>query len=240
MFVLGCGRSGTHWLGHILECYPDIRITIEKNPQFSVVQSIVTNMNLLQKRFPALQQIYMHERQNTPQKIYADKSHPNIFLAGALQKVFPNSKFIGIQRSSLGTISSMLRHQGVLQWHKTWKQYPIPNFFLGINQELAKIYDQISIPQQCAFRWLAHKNQMQHLKHTLGDKMLLIDYEDMQANFDEYIQKINNFLGVEPDYDQLPTPRAESLGKWKKVLEDGHVKQIAQITGENIEELMAL
>ena len=34
IFVIGSGRSGTHWVGYILEAHPDIHVTIEK-PQSS-------------------------------------------------------------------------------------------------------------------------------------------------------------------------------------------------------------
>ena len=32
IFVIGTGRSGTHWIGYILAAHPDIRATIEVSP----------------------------------------------------------------------------------------------------------------------------------------------------------------------------------------------------------------
>jgi hypothetical protein len=31
VFVVGCGRSGTHWLGRALEAHPLVRATIESD-----------------------------------------------------------------------------------------------------------------------------------------------------------------------------------------------------------------
>jgi hypothetical protein len=236
-FVLGCGRSGTHWLGHILERFPDIRITIEKNPQFQLVQSIVTNLGLAQERFPLLLQVYKQELQVSGETYYIDKSHPNLFLAKPLAEAFPDAKFMGIQRSALGTISSMLNHQGVLLWHKKWKRFPLPNYFLGISEELAPLYDQLSLVQQCALRWVAHKRHMDYLDKELGDRMLVISYEDMQQNFDKNIQMLEKFLGVSAP-DDLPRPKAASLDKWKDVLSDKDVKDIAAIVGEDVATLV--
>ena len=37
VFVIGSGRSGTHWVGYILEAHPDIHVTIETKPVFDWV-----------------------------------------------------------------------------------------------------------------------------------------------------------------------------------------------------------
>ena len=34
IFVLGTGRSGTHWLGYILDAHPDIHVAIEERTKF--------------------------------------------------------------------------------------------------------------------------------------------------------------------------------------------------------------
>lgn len=230
-FVLGCGRSGTHWLGHILEAFSDVRITIEKNPQFNIVTSLANNLNLIDKEIPKLINIYKQELSLTKEKYYIDKSHPNLFLAYVLLKHFPGAKFLGIQRGPLGTIASMLNHSGIKAWHNRWRNYPIPNYFLGINEYTTKFYDELSLVQKCALRWISHKNFMDFIDKNMGDSSIVFSYEDMQENFDDNIKKIELFLGITAPKN-LPRPKKSSMDKWKKVLSDKDIEDIAEIVGE--------
>ena len=67
--------------------------------------------------FPKLVRAYEEEKRRVQPKRYADKSHPNIWIAEALSEVFPDAQFLGIERDPFGTVASMLKHKGVLKWH---------------------------------------------------------------------------------------------------------------------------
>ncbi len=130
IFVLGTGKSGTHWLGNILNSSSEIKVNIEKKPIFVWVTQSALNKN---KRRIFLPMIILYY--NIIPFFYkinlADKSHPNLWLVDFLYKYVPNSYFIGIIRNPYATVSSMLLHEGVMKWIYNWKKYPIPNEFLG-------------------------------------------------------------------------------------------------------------
>jgi len=45
IFVVGTGRSGTHWLGYFLQLSSEIKVNIEKLPIFDMVTKAALNKN---------------------------------------------------------------------------------------------------------------------------------------------------------------------------------------------------
>lgn len=192
------------------------------------------NPYLRAQLFPRIIRLYNQEHTNVFPKHYADKSHPNIWLAEALQNIFPESLFIGIQRNPYATVASMLKHEGVSSWHSKWKEYPIPNYFLGITSSIANKYDELSLAEKCALRWKAHKERLEYLKIVLKDKLLILNYEDLINNTEEEINKLQNFLNLSKPF-AMPEVKKESLNKWKKELSNETISEIKNvIENENI------
>ena len=90
IFIIGCGRSGTHWLGHTLAAHPDIYVSIEKPTIFNLVTSIALNPRKKKRLLPKLIRQYKYEYHLVRPPIYADKSHPNIYLV----ILFPSISFL--------------------------------------------------------------------------------------------------------------------------------------------------
>ena len=104
---------------------------------------------------------------------YLDKSHPNIWIAEHLKAAFPHSRFIGIERNPYATVASMIRHNGVSQWHSRWREFPIEPVS-GYHSRLSGDLRSDSVASQCAMRWVAHHNRMDFLKGALGDSLKVI------------------------------------------------------------------
>ncbi|WP_156291945.1 polysaccharide pyruvyl transferase family protein [Oceanobacillus salinisoli] len=230
IFVLGSGRSGTHWLGYILETHPDIYVSVEKPIIFDKVTQMALNSDYQQILFPKVVDLYHNEHAKVFPKHYADKSHPNIWIAEKLAKAFPEALFIGIQRNPFGTIASMFKHQGVLNWHKKWKDFPIPNPFLGITKKNVHKYEQLSLAKKCAFRWDAHREKMNELKSTLGDRLHVVSYEALITDTQKELNLIQNFLKLEKPLP-LPKVNKHSLDKWREQLTQRDILDIKEVTG---------
>lgn len=177
VFVIGTGRSGTHWLGYTLAKHPEIFATIEKPPMFRWATRMAMDPSLECKLFNRLVWAYRIQLLRAAPLLYVDKTHPNIWLAERLKASFSNALFIGIERNPYATVASMMRHQSVAAWHRTWKQFPIPNRFLGITREIANRYDTIPLAAQCAMRWVAHRERVRELRVSLGTDLFVISYE---------------------------------------------------------------
>lgn len=230
IFVIGSGRSGTHWVGYILEGHPGIHVTIEKPPIFKWVTEIALDPGRKELLLPKLLKRYEVEHQAVRPRHYADKSHPNIWIAEELAAAFPEARFVGIQRNPYATVASMLKHPGVLAWHERWKEFPVPNPFLGITRENHATYEAMPLAAKCALRWKAHRERLLQLRDTLGPRLLVLQYEDVILDPEAQLAALDGFLSL-PTPIPKPKVKSESLDRWKTELANDVKEQIAQVTG---------
>ena len=81
VFVIGTGRSGTHWLGHSLIGHPEVRATIEVEPMFGLSVRMALDAAREAELFDRLVAAYESQLSQCHTRIYLDKSHPNIWIA---------------------------------------------------------------------------------------------------------------------------------------------------------------
>jgi len=230
VFVIGTGRSGTHWLGYSLGDHPEVRATVEMQPMFRWSTRMALNSKLERKLFGRLVLAYKWQLLKSAPRLYLDKTHPNIWIADKLKKAFPKSLFVGIERNPYATVASMMKHKGVSAWHRRWREFPIPNRFLGITTELAHTYDSIPLASQCAMRWLAHHNRMKELRSILGNDLIVIPYESFANDTETQIHELQQFVGLKIPIP-IPDVKTGSLHKWKEQLSDEQINQIESIVG---------
>jgi len=228
IFVIGTGRSGTHWIGNILSGVEEIQTFIEEKPQFPMSTEMALNRFKRPELFPKLIKTYNKLYKKYYPKMILDKTHPNIWLAESLNNIFPNSCFIGMLRNPYATISSMFKHDFILKWQREWKKYPVPNEFLGITQENKENYENLKMEKKCALRWLSHKNKLYDLKNILKEKLKIIKYEDLILNTEKELEDLKRFLGLKKDIP-FPVVKRESLDKWKKYLTEEQCENIKEV-----------
>jgi hypothetical protein len=230
ILIIGTGRSGTHWLGHILQSHPGIHVTVEAPPIFNWATEMALDPRKQQLLMPQLVRQYQLEHAAVAPRHYADKSHPNIWQAEELAQRLPDAVFLGIQRNPFATVASMLKHAGVLGWHERWREFPVPNRFLGITRENAATYDALPPAAKCAYRWRSHAERMAELPAALGERLHVIAYEELIREPKAAIARITAFLRLTAT---IPPPaiKAESLDRWQRELSPDVQQQIATITG---------
>lgn len=228
IFIVGTGRAGTHWLGWTLRGHPDIRVTVEKPAMFNKVVSMALDAREKQRQLKPLIWRYRIEHALSAPRHYVDKSHPNLWLIEELQEIFPRALFIGIKRNAFATVASMLLHKGVRDWCLRWREFPIPNPFLGITEENAVHYPNMSLEARCALRWRAHMDRMDYFAARLGNRMHLAEYERLIENTEEELAKINLFLELETPIP-LPLVKRKSLDKWRRQLSATQCRDIEEV-----------
>ena len=225
IFVVGTGRSGTHWLGHILESHPELDITIEREPMFGWSKTMALDPAREADLFPRLIQRYQYAQAASLPRRYADKSHPNLWLAPKLNEQFPGAKFIGVSRGVYPVVASMLRHRGVLRSIEDWQAYPIPNRFLGITRDNVDAYGSLQLVERCALRWHAHQRQLAVLQETLEDAFVMIEYEVLLQNTLSQLTALQDFLGLAEPFADTPV-KTTSLDKWRQELSQAQIELI--------------
>ena len=226
IFVVGTGRSGTHWLGYIIGAHPDVVATVERPPIFPWVTQMALRPETVRALYPRLVRRYRHEHGAVLPKHYLDKSHPNIWIAELLAESLPEALFVGIRRDAFGTVNSMLQHEGVLSWIHRWREFPLPSRFLGVNRDSAEAYDALPLEAKCAVRWKAHVLQLAHLEGVLGDRLLVLDYESLQTEIATELSRISAFLGLATPIP-LPHIKTRSLDRWRHELTEAQQRNIA-------------
>jgi hypothetical protein len=186
--------------------------------------------------FGQLVAAYQRQLSESSPRLYLDKSHPNIWIAEKLKDAFPQALFLGIERNPYATVASMMKHPGVSAWHKHWREFPIPNRFLGITPELADVYDSIPFAAQCAMRWVAHHERMNALRAILGQDVSVISYESFARDPEKIIIELQRYLGLSKPIP-IPDVKTDALDKWESQLSKEEIMQIQKVVGfgpENI------
>lgn len=233
ILIIGTGRSGTHWLARIIQQHPGCAGLIEVDPIFTYATQMGLNHSLRDEMMPKLIAAYKDEITKVTPKRFFDKSHPNIWQAEALLAAFPDVQFIGTNRSVQGTVASMLRHGGVQDWIFRWKEYPVPNPFLGITENNQHRYSSLSLAEQCALRWKSHDTRMKGLKETLGDKLYIIGYEALQDNPEQELQKLQQFLRLDTAFT-VPEIKRDSRDQWQTQLSAAEIEAVERIAATPI------
>jgi hypothetical protein len=226
IFVVGSGRSGTHWLGYIIGAHPDITATVEKPPIFPWATQMALRPETVGELYPKLVRRYRHEHGAVLPKHYLDKSHPCIWIAELLAESFPEALFVGIKRDVFGTVNSMLQHEGVMAWIHRWRDYPLPNRFLGLGPDAAGAYDALPIEAKCAIRWKAHVLQLERLEGVLGERLMILEYNNLHLDTATELSRISTFLDLKTP---IPSPhiKTRSLDKWRHELTEAQKRNIA-------------
>ncbi len=218
-FIIGCGRSGTHYLASIIDSSNLTTVTYEDPIIFpAVVSSVTKNKTDLHI---AIQE---YEKKIQTNMLYVDKSHPNLFNVEELLLHFPNALFVGIYRDVYATTSSLLKH-GAADWGNKYEYLKFPNQFLGIDKTNVEYYKTLTLAGKCVFRWVSHRNEL-FKKDTKYTNVLLLQYEQLVQTPQKIIEVLSKFLNLSLTYEP---PNLNCLNKWKLDLTDFQKNEIAQV-----------
>ncbi|NJW53453.1 sulfotransferase [Salinimicrobium oceani] len=217
LFVIGSGRSGTHFIGRAIGKHPQVELFLEETENFRLVKEVAIlekgekYQSRLVKRYKKLQKI-------SKQPWILEKSHPNIWLTEGLLSNFPDSYFIGMQRDLYQIVSSMLNHdrkKNVRTWFDILPTNKCSRF-LGINDYNISYYKDLPIEAKCVIRWLSHTFELERLKKEYPDKVFIFDYSIFCENFESELFKIEQLTALNLK-EYAERPKSESLQKFKNL-----------------------
>ena len=180
ILIGGSARSGTHMLGRVLEV-GGFDVRFEEEPLFSMFTEYALSGNRA-----LFEELSLQLRQS---KDVVLKDHPSIWFP--LHKT--EAKMLVIRRNAPDTIASMMKHGGVLSWFAKWREYPLPNRFLGITRDLAPRYDDLPLEVKCFLRWQSHWERSEDLR---AQGVFIIDFEEFEADAEKAALKVYSYLDV--------------------------------------------
>jgi len=230
LFIVGAGRSGTHFACRSLHGFENIfdMFRGEENP--SLLKDI-TISSLLHKQYPpsAIDHYEKMKEITLRENIFLDQHHPNLFYISEITKTFPSAIFLYTERPTLQVVASMLKHPGVLSWFDVAKKnsgkIPFENQFLGI-QERDQLQD-MKLYELCTLRVIGHHNRAKLMKKR-GFDVRFLNYENL---LESQISEFENIfsraelvqLGEFKSVEKSDKSRSK---KYKKVLNEEEVRKI--------------
>lgn len=208
---------------------------IEDPETFPLVTEIATTQDFapaerIQPLLRDLLEAYRRLRAESAAAFLLEKSHPNIWIAERLAAEFPTALFVGVYRSALPTVASMVRHGGVRGWYD---RLPLDtaNRFLGIDEASKDRFGALPLESKCTFRWVSHLRELQRLETVLGPRFCLVCYEDFVVDIEGPLRQIAELLRV-PDQFERPRINESSIDRWKEELTEREVENINRVVAD--------
>ena len=224
IFIIGTGRSGTHFLCRTLLGFENINDMLNGHENSPLLNDITISAIEGNPLSNSVINYYKDKINNN--FIFLDQHHPNIHHYDQLSKEFPNALFVGIDRPIEQIVSSMLIHGGVLKWFEKAKanlNTIYPNNFLGVSSA-----SELDEPKHilAAKRVLSHKNIYSCIINNSNFRLLNFEnlIYDREKEFNrvfskEELQEFGNYLEKEK-------PNIEVLTKFKKNLTNTQLSDI--------------
>jgi len=215
VFIVGTGRSGTHFLAECLITHPllnDLTNGRENTYVFFDVAEGALHQQFdsafcarLAARFRLL------VRAAYP-ALLVDQSHPSLWYSDSLAEAFPGARFIGIIRDPMAVAYSTLNHAGVRRWLEQGPREGLSPVFLGVLPGEEELFYEWSLEERSARRWAAHIVRLSRAVEKLGERLWLLNYEDLCRDPASQMSGIAKHLNLEPTFE-VPKVRMESLTK---------------------------
>lgn len=213
VFIVGTGRSGTHFLCRCLISIvglSDYYGGVESPHIFwDIARKTYQGHRLSQNHF----KYYKTLMKLVYPKLLVDQTHPNLWHVKELLETFPNARFLALSRDVYSVINSMLSHKGTASWIDQEKNF-CPNKFLGITSQNRFVYkNNFSRIQKFACRWFAHQKEIESIAREFPLNVLRVKYEDLVLDLQGELSRICDFLNIRCEYNLLPQVIESSLYK---------------------------
>lgn len=241
VFILGCPRSGTTFLGKVLEVLPNVSYYFEP-PIMKYYTRLIYENKVSEgqvKRFyrRGSQALMLAAPGSGPRMI--EKNPKHTWVAESLMKAFPDAQFVIISRDGRD-VSLSLKEK---PWHLAeslslgrrepggYLYGPYPHFY--IEKERAEEYRQTSDIHRCIWIWRRYAEEIERLREVLPDEVQHhLTYEDLLFKPEETQDKLLTFLEEDDKESRRLVKAAASKGHTSSV---GRGKQI--FTVQEMEEI---
>lgn len=232
VFVVGTGRSGTHFLTQCLTQHPQVSDLTDGRENawvFAASVRLATSQAQFGDR-ASLVAKYRWLRRRCPTAIFVDQSHSNLWNHEFLAPAFKDALWLATVRDPRSVVASMLQHPGVRSRTKNWRSYPFPSPFLGVTEHNLEQYEASSLAGRCAYRWLSHIDRTRELAEQ--GKVRPLSFEQLVQSSDRTIGAVWEGLGLDVPADVEYHARPETIDGWRDVLDDDQAQEIQRVADE--------
>lgn len=227
-FVVGTGRSGTHFLTSVLLENPKLADLRSGKENHKILKRVAKAAQLNAKQVPAANiAYYRFAKILVGNRVFLDQSHSNIHFVSDISNRLAGAYFIALWRDTNAIVSSMLLHEGVLNWYKTAASKPFPNIFLGNVSKTE--FENMSLTEKCALRVVQHKNQIIKASKLHPKNFTVQNFKELVTNTDDAANKLFGKLGLPPVTQLSIRPNLDTLTKWQDHLDEESIITIKEV-----------
>lgn len=191
IFVVGTGRSGTHFTLRCLREFTQAEDYLGGAEHSRTLRRVaITAMKGKPlSGLACLRYRWLAARARRGDKVFLDQHHPNLFHVDQLAALIPGAVFLYPDRPAVQIVASMLRHKGVSNWYADIRSgkldLPYPNPFFG----LSSADEATSLPPHLLAmrRVLAHRRRAEAERQRNPGRFRFVPYADLvtdrQATF---------------------------------------------------------
>lgn len=243
VFVVGTGRSGTHFTCRALSGFANIHDPLKGREKMRILRDVATAA-IFHDHMPERAIRYYEKRKTevAAPSVFVDQHHPNLYFTDQLARIFDDPIFLYPRRPVVQVVASMLKHSGVLNWYRFARKnlaatenapsMPFPNRFLGLTDPGQ--LDALDVHQLCALRVLRHNAEMTRLANTdprhrfVSYKNLVLDQE--AAFHSAFSPADRQALG---EFRVVEEGKPASLDKYRSVLSAEQILDIETLEAEH-------
>ena len=229
IFIVGCARSGTTFLGKCIGALPGVSYHCEPAATKAVIPDVYHGRWSHSKARWFYRNVYvwlMRQYVDTDLR-FAEKTPGNCFMIPFLADIFPGAQFVNIIRDVRDVAASYIR--------KGWLTSGTPNAYHRwlIEPSLLNEFETATQAQRCAMVWRRHVESARQAGSRLATgRYLEVSYELLaQRNLQE-ADKILSFLGetngvsVKAFHNQIAKANPASIGLGKRELSAAQLQAI--------------
>lgn len=234
VFVLGCPRSGTTYLGSLLAELDDASYFFEP-ALFKYHVRRMYGGELTARTSTWLYRVGLRSlllaAPGSGRRII-EKNPNHVFAAERLAAAFPHARFVVLTRDGRDVAVSLSEKP----WHRAdsvgsgkrepggYLYGPYPHFY--IEAERRAEFERTTDLHRCIWIWRRHQEEIERLRSGCGpEQQLHVRYEDLVQEPTTTVDRILGFLDVDPDHREAVHYKSRaghtgSVGRWRHRLDD--------------------
>lgn len=132
IFIVGTGRSGTHFLTRVLLGFQNLRDPLGGRENSVLLRSVATAA-ICHRTLPDAVLAKYQAEAAAASGVFLDQHHPNLLFVKQIAAAIPGAVFLFPDRPTHQVVASMMRHHGVMAWYdyaRNWRRWfrdPVPS-----------------------------------------------------------------------------------------------------------------
>lgn len=235
IFVVGTGRSGTHFTCRVLREFPGAEDFLNGREHRATLRAVALSA-IAGQALPLRARLHYRWyglRARARGKVLLDQHHPNLYHVPEILSLLPGTIFLYPDRPALQIVASMLRHGGVSAWYDQIRAGTLPRATPDVFFGLTRADEAVSLPPHLLAlrRVQAHRARATSMQAAYPDRFRFVGFQALVTDRDAELARVFSPSELARLGPRRPTEasRPEVLSKYRDVLNPDQIAEIAAL-----------